>query len=170
MHKQYAITLATPAYSRALAPGETRRRVRLELVRPSDDSCSEPQDFYFTAALTAGSAAATPRAVGKENSELLVNISNTPDNNHNIKLERTQSSESQVTSTRDDGELCDYLDLLGNNPMDLRHGDMEDKLMEFEKTMNNLSGLIESPSFSLSDAIDASLSVEQCANSTHGFI
>jgi len=167
VHKQYAITLATPAYSRALAPGETRRRVRLELVRPSDDSCSEPQDFYFTAALTAGSAAATPRADGKENSELLVNISNTPDNNHNIKLERTQSSESQVTSTRDDGELCDYLDLLGHNPMDLRHGDMEDKLMEFEKTMNNLSGLIESPSFSLSDAIDASLSVEQCANNNN---
>ena len=147
VHKQVAISLETPAYPR-LAPGVTsltRHRVRLELVRPSDEACSEPLDFYFTAA----TAAPSPSTAGKENTGILVSISE-PDNpeiNPNVKLELNPMMSK------------DYQDLLCNNPMDLRDsGSIGENLTAFEHVMNNLSGKIESLSFfNFSDVIDDSV-------------
>ena len=144
MHKQVAISLVTPAYPR-LAPGVTsltRHRVRLELVRPSDEACSEPLDFTFTAA-TAGPSSAVGRAADKENTGILVNISENPENNPNVKLELNPMMPK------------DYQDLLCNNPMDLRDsGSIGENLTAFEHVMNNLSGKIESLSFfNFSDVI-----------------
>jgi hypothetical protein len=45
VHKQYAISLRTPRYKDGSLT--ERRRVYVELVKPSDDTCSEPQDFWF---------------------------------------------------------------------------------------------------------------------------
>ena len=144
MHKQVAISLVTPAYPR-LALGVTsltRHRVRLELVRPSDEACSEPLDFTFTAA-TAGTSSAGGRAADKENTGILVNISDNPENNPNVKLELNPMMPK------------DYQDLLCNNPMDLRDsGSIGENLTAFEHVMNNLSGKIESLSFfNFSDVI-----------------
>lgn len=146
MHKQVAISLVTPAFPRALTT-LTRHRVRLELVRPSDEACSEPLDFYFTAATAAPSLnSAVNRAADKENTGLLVNISDNPENNPNIKLELAPMISK------------DYQDLLCNNPMDLRDsGHIGENLTAFENVMNNLSGKIESLSFSFSDVIDDSV-------------
>ena len=135
----------TPAFPQPLAPGATRHRVRLELVRPSDEACSEPVDFYFTAASATRSAESM--AADKENTGLLVNISDNPEDNPNIKIELAPMMSR------------DYQDLLCNNPMDLRDsGNIRDSLTAFEHVMNNLSGKIsESLSISLSDVIDNSL-------------
>lgn len=157
MHKQVAISLVTPAYPR-LAPGVTRHRVRLELVRPSDEACSEPLDFYFTAATAApaGPSSAVTRAAGKENTEILVNISDSdnPENNPNVKLELNPMMPK------------DYQDLLCNNPMDLRDsGSIGENLTAFEHVMNNLSGKIESLSFfNFSDVIDDSVNPSDDTN------
>ena len=152
MHKQVAISLVTPAYPR-LAPGVTgltRHRVRLELVRPSDEACSEPLDFYFTAA----TAAPGPSSADKENTGILVNISDNPENNPNIKLELNPMMPK------------DYQDLLCNNPMDLRDsGSIGENLTAFEHVMNNLSGKIESLSFfNFSDVIDDSVNPSDDSN------
>jgi len=137
VHKQFGISLVTPAFPPDLAPGVTRHRVRLELVRPSDEACSEPVDFYFTAA----SAPRPAVAADKENTGILVNISDNPEDNPNIKLELAPMMPKN------------YQDLLCNNPMDLRDsGNIGDSLTAFEHQLNNLSGKIsESLSISLSD-------------------
>ena len=139
VHKQFGISLVTPAFPHSLAPGVTRHRVRLELVRPSDEACSEPVDFYFTAA--SAPRPAVTRAADKENTGPLVNISDNPEYNPNIKLELAPMMPQ------------DYQDLLCNNPMDLRDsGNIGDSLTAFEHQLNNLSGKIsESLSISLSD-------------------
>merc|ERR1712029_850175 len=81
---------------------------------------------------------AVTRAADKENTGLLVNISDNPEDNPNIKLELAPMMPK------------DYQDLLCNNPMDLR--DIGDSLTAFEHQLNNLSGKIsESLSISLSD-------------------
>jgi len=149
VHKQVAISLVTPAFPRALTT-LTRHRVRLELVRPSDEACSEPLDFYFTAATAAPSLSS---AADKENTGLLVNISDNPENNPNIKLELAPMMSK------------DYQDLLCNNPMDLRDsGHIGENLTAFENVMNNLSGKIESLSFSFSDVIDDSVNPSDDTN------
>merc|ERR1711884_99364 len=139
VHKQFGISLVTPAFPHSLAPGVTRHRVRLELVRPSDEACSEPVDFYFTAASAPRPAVTV--AADKENTGPLVNISDNPEDNPNIKLELAPMMPK------------DYQDLLCNNPMDLRDsGNIGDSLTAFEHQLNNLSGKIsESLSISLSD-------------------
>jgi len=127
VHKQFGISLVTPAFPHSLAPGVTRHRVKLELVRPSDEACSEPVDFYFTAA----SAPRPAVTADKENTGPLVNISDNPEDNPNIKLELAPMMPN------------DYQDLLCNNPMDLRDsGNIGDSLTAFEHVMNNLSGKI----------------------------
>merc|ERR1711884_800844 len=140
VHKQFGISLVTPAFPHPLAPRVTRHKVRLELVRPSDEACSEPVDFYFTAA--SAPRPAVTRAADKEN-----NISDNPEDNPNIKLELAPMMPR------------DYQDLLCNNPMDLRDsGNIGDSLTAFEHQLNNLSGKIsESLSISLSDVIDNSM-------------
>merc|ERR1712033_851 len=45
VHKQYAITLKTPRYDDQNIT--ERKRVFIELVKPSDDSRSDPQEFFF---------------------------------------------------------------------------------------------------------------------------
>jgi len=47
VHKQYGISLMTPAYTYSLT-GAGVRRVRMELVKPSDGATSEHVDFYYT--------------------------------------------------------------------------------------------------------------------------
>jgi len=45
VHKQYAISLKTPKYGDGLIT--EKRKVFVELVKPSDDSTSEPQEFFY---------------------------------------------------------------------------------------------------------------------------
>ena len=45
VHKQYAISLVTPAYTGPISA--LHRRVLVELVKPSDDSNSEPTEFFY---------------------------------------------------------------------------------------------------------------------------
>ena len=45
VHKQYGIALKTPKYRDGNIKEKTK--VFLELFKPSDDTVSEPQDFYF---------------------------------------------------------------------------------------------------------------------------
>ena len=45
VHKQYAITIKTPRYYDQNI--SEKKRVFLELVKPSDDSRSDPQEFFF---------------------------------------------------------------------------------------------------------------------------
>jgi len=45
VHKQYAISLKTPQYGDGHI--KEKRRVFVELVKPSDDSTSEPQEFFY---------------------------------------------------------------------------------------------------------------------------
>ena len=45
MHKQYAITFKSPSY--ALNEGAEGKTVLVELVKPSDESTSEPMEFTF---------------------------------------------------------------------------------------------------------------------------
>jgi len=45
VHKQYAISLKTPKYGDGLI--SEKRKVFVELVKPSDDSTSEPQEFFY---------------------------------------------------------------------------------------------------------------------------
>merc|ERR1712106_661696 len=45
VHKQYAISIKTPRYHDQNI--EERKRVFIELVKPSDDSRSDPQEFFF---------------------------------------------------------------------------------------------------------------------------
>ena len=42
---QYAISLVTPAYTGPVPPQD--RRVMVELVKPSDDTTSEPSEFFY---------------------------------------------------------------------------------------------------------------------------
>ena len=45
VHKQYAITFKSPSY--ALNEGAEGKTVLVELVKPSDESTSEPMEFTF---------------------------------------------------------------------------------------------------------------------------
>lgn len=45
VHNQYAITLKTPRYDDQNI--SERKRVFIELVKPSDDSRSDPHEFFF---------------------------------------------------------------------------------------------------------------------------
>ena len=45
VHKQYAISLITPAYTGP--PPATSRRVLVELVKPSEETNSEPSQFWY---------------------------------------------------------------------------------------------------------------------------
>merc|ERR1712012_1136702 len=47
VHKQYGISLMTPAYTYPLT-GAGVRRVQMELIKPSDGATSEHVDFYYT--------------------------------------------------------------------------------------------------------------------------
>ena len=45
VHKQYAISLVTPAYTGP--PPASSRRVLVELVKPSEETSSEPSQFWY---------------------------------------------------------------------------------------------------------------------------
>ena len=45
VHKQYAISMKTPRYKDVNIKEKTK--VFVELVKPTDESTSEPQDFYY---------------------------------------------------------------------------------------------------------------------------
>jgi len=50
VHKQYAISLKTPMYREGVVT--EKRRVFVELVKPSDESASEPQEFFYVGSET----------------------------------------------------------------------------------------------------------------------
>ena len=50
VHKQYAISLKTPMYREGVVT--EKRRVFVELVKPSDESTSEPQEFFYVGSET----------------------------------------------------------------------------------------------------------------------
>ena len=54
VHKQYAISLITPAYTGP--PPATSRRVLVELVKPSEETNSEPSQFWYLNNSTGGLA------------------------------------------------------------------------------------------------------------------
>lgn len=45
VHKQYALSLKTPAFPNGIL--NERKRVYVELVKPSDETTSEPQEFFY---------------------------------------------------------------------------------------------------------------------------
>merc|ERR1712183_158434 len=47
VHKQYAISLVTPPYTGPPPPPPTSRRVLVELVKPSEETSSEPHQFWY---------------------------------------------------------------------------------------------------------------------------
>jgi len=152
-----------------------RRKVRLELVKPSDDTTSEQVDFFYTSQV----AGFDTNNFAKENNFYINVGGNQPiskQDNKKIKLERSDSLLSQPSPT---AEIlipnipkitynCDpvYEDLSSESER-LRSVQTEldpfklsdnDNLLCFDKTVENLSGKIES--FSLSDAIDTSLNMD----------
>ena len=69
VHKQYAISLTAPRYS---DPGITEAvRVGVELVKPSDDSRSEEEEFFYLPSSRPGPAPAPPTNIGKL--EIIIN-------------------------------------------------------------------------------------------------
>jgi len=63
VHKQYAISLKTPKYGDGII--KEKRKVFVELVKPSDDSTSEPQEFFYFPS-EAGSSTSIPHTKNKE--------------------------------------------------------------------------------------------------------
>jgi len=64
VHKQYAITFKSPSY--AMKEGTESKKVLVELVKPSDESTSEPMEFFF---LPRGQTAAPPASQEKPRQE-----------------------------------------------------------------------------------------------------
>merc|ERR1712227_667472 len=185
-------SLTTPRFTLTFQGG--RRKVRIELVKPSDDTTSEFVDFYYINQSSGYDAGADIFA--KENN-FYVNIGSSPSK---IKLERSDSLLHQhsppelllpavrspviqspnipkITFNNNNSNNSNNNSNNSNNnsanpvfeELNIRHNDEEDhfKLMDnsdmdslicFNKTIENLSGKIES--FSLSDAIDTSLNME----------
>ena len=173
VHKQYAITLVTPAYTAPWQGG--RRKVRLELVKPSDDTTSEHVDFFYASDVSNGVEFTTNNFAKENNFFLNVGENKSKQEKKKIKLERSDSLLHQLQPVPTEILIpnipkitysCDpiYEDLtpesngLKSIQNELDPLKLGDNLLGFNKTVENLSGKIES--FSLSDAIDTSLSME----------
>merc|ERR1712123_140050 len=63
VHKQYAISLKTPKFGDGII--KEKRRVFVELVKPSDDSTSEPMEFFYFPS-EAGTPTSMPHTKNKE--------------------------------------------------------------------------------------------------------
>eukprot|EP00092_Neocalanus_flemingeri_P014538 GFUD01015685.1.p1 GENE.GFUD01015685.1~~GFUD01015685.1.p1 ORF type:complete len:643 (+),score=175.31 GFUD01015685.1:94-2022(+) len=65
VHKQYAISLKTPKYGDGYI--KEKIKVFVELVKPSDDSTSEPQEFFYCPAEAGKGAPASVTTVNNKN-------------------------------------------------------------------------------------------------------
>ena len=78
VHKQYAISLTAPRYS---DPGITEAvRVGVELVKPSDDSRSEEEEFFYLPSSRPGPAPAPPQPAPVKRETVLRNLDTQPKN------------------------------------------------------------------------------------------
>jgi len=141
VHKQYGISLMTPAYTYSLT-GAGVRRVRMELVKPSDGATSEHVEFYYT---NTSNIAGYDNIDDESTKENQYQYHPTPVRSQSrVKLERLESTSSSFnTLIFDEEEERDTADI----------GDFD----AFNSTVNNLSGKIES--FSLSDVVETSLNI-----------
>merc|ERR1712165_604860 len=162
VHKQYAISLITPAYTGP--PPATSRRVLVELVKPSEETNSEPSQFWYLNNSTGGLADNTGQGfqVNPLNNFGRVNSvdggrgqKSLPETVSKIKVEKqsqgkTNSKLSYNMEMFEEPLIC-YED-------NYSAAETIDNLLTVDKAVNNLSGKIET--FSLSDAIETSLSME----------
>lgn len=150
VHKQYAITLVTPAYT---GPNVAQdRRVMVELVKPSDDSTSEPTEFFY---LNTGNQRDSGLPVHQHE--------NNNRSERQVRQERVSPVKVERTERIDNKRNTNYnMDMFGEpliNCYDSYTSPQAiDNLLSVEKAVENLSGKIET--FSLSDAIETSLSME----------
>ena len=78
VHKQHAISLTAPRYS---DPGITEAvRVGVELVKPSDDSRSEEEEFFYLPSSRPGPAPAPPQPAPVKRETVLRNLDTQPKN------------------------------------------------------------------------------------------
>merc|ERR1712018_861310 len=168
VHKQYAISLVTPAYTRP--PPATSRRVLVELVKPSEETNSEPSQFWYinttspqvqdivglnhdqTTGQAQGFQVNQINNYGRENP---VDIGgrgqkNMPETVSKIKVEKPTNKLSYNMEMFEE-PLIRYED-------NYSAAETIDDLLTVDKAVDNLSGKIET--FSLSDAIETSLSME----------
>jgi len=141
VHKQYGISLVTPAYTHPLT-GAGVRRVRVELVKPSDGATSEHVDFYYT---NTSNIAGFDSIIDESTKENHYQFHPSPVRSQSrVKLERLESTSSSFNPLIfDEDEEHDAADI----------GDFD----AFTSAVNNLSGKIES--FSLSDVVETSLNI-----------
>jgi len=141
VHKQYGISLVTPAYTHPLT-GAGVRRVRVELVKPSDGATSEHVDFYYT---NTSNIAGFDNILDESTKENQYQYHPSPVRSQSrVKLERLESTSSSFNPLIfDEDEENDTANI----------GDFD----AFTTAVNNLSGKIES--FSLSDVVETSLNI-----------
>merc|ERR1719410_592521 len=141
VHKQYGISLMTPAYTHPLT-GAGVRRVRVELVKPSDGATSEHVDFYYT---NTSNIAGFDNILNESTKENQYQYHPSPIRSQSrVKLERLESTSSSFNQLIfDEDEEHDTPGI----------GDFD----AFTSAVNNLSGKIES--FSLSDVVETSLNI-----------
>jgi len=155
VHKQYAISLVTPAYTGPISA--LHRRVLVELVKPSDDSNSESIEFFYVNSNSmTGLHMNQHNHFAKENSFERERGCQLPESVSQIKVERKDRIENNKQNiSYNMGEMAEplincYDNYTSPQPME--------NLITLDKAVDNLSGKIET--FSLSDAIETSLSME----------
>ena len=148
VHKQYAISLVTPAYTGPSPAQDTR--VMVELVKPSDDTTSEPSEFfYLNTANQRDAGVPVHRHENNNKSERQVRVSP-------VKVERTERIDNNKRNINYSMDM--FGEPLINCYDSYTSPQAIDNLLSVEKAVENLSGKIET--FSLSDAIETSLSME----------
>merc|ERR1712014_9131 len=141
VHKQYGISLMTPAYTHPLT-GAGVRKVWMELVKPSDGATSEHVDFYYTN---------TSNIAGYDN----VHDESTKENQYQYHPTPVRS-QSRVKKERLESMSSSFNTLIFEEEEEHDTADIGD-FDAFSSTVNNLSGKIES--FSLSDVVETSLNI-----------
>merc|ERR1719232_1468760 len=134
VHKQYGISLMTPAYTHPLT-GAGVRKVRMELVKPSDGATSEHVDFYYTN---------TSNIAGYDN----VHDESTKENQYQYHPTPVRS-QSRVKQERLESMSSSFNTLIFDEEEEHDTADIGD--FDALSAVNNLSGKIES--FSLSDIL-----------------
>jgi len=155
VHKQYAISLVTPAYN---GPNSAlHRRVLVELVKPSDDTNSEPTEFFYVNSNNmTGLHMNQHNHFVKENSFESQRGIQLPESVSQIKVERKERIENNKQNINYNMGVME--EPLINCYDNYTSPQAMDNLITLDKAVDNLSGKIET--FSLSDAIETSLSME----------
>jgi len=162
VHKQYAVSLATPAYT-GPTPA-SHRRVLVELVKPSDDTNSEPIEFFYVNSNSNSMTGMTGFQMNqhtnthfaKENTFESQRRCQVPESVSQIKVERMERMDNNKQNINYNMEM--FEEPLINCYDNYTSPQAIDNLLTLDKAVDNLSGKIET--FSLSDAIETSLSME----------